>query len=85
MGRKEDRKRNRALGINIQKMPRDPFEMSDGTLVFPVDSAEGGTANLGFLSPSEFFKTTAALSDREMNRLIYNQVKHAVEHGYSKD
>jgi len=85
MGRKEDRKRNRALGINKQKMPRDPFEMSDGTLVFPVDSAEGGTANLGFLSPSEFFKTTAALSDREMNRLIYNQVKHAVEHGYSND
>ena len=85
MGRKEDRRRNRALGISRQKMPRDPFEMSDGTLVFPVGLDEGAPTSLGLLSPAEFYRTTATLSDREMNRLIYNQVKHAVEHGYSKD
>ena len=85
MGRKEDRRRNRALGISRQKMPRDPFEMSDGTLVFPVGTGEGAPTSLGLMSPAEFYRTTATLSDREMNRLIYNQVKHAVEHGYSKD
>ena len=85
MGRKEDRKRNRILGINKQRMPRDPFEMADGTVIFPVDASEGAPTSLGLLSPAEFYRTTTTLSDREMNRLIYNQLKHAVEHGYSKD
>ena len=88
MGRKENRKINRALGISNQKLANavsNPFETSDGTLIFPVGSASDAPTSFGFMSPAEFYRTTATLSDRDFNQLIYSQTKHAVEHGYILD
>ena len=70
MGRKEDRRRNRALGISNKKIPDKPIEMLDGTLLIPVNSPELAATNIGVMTPAEFYRTTAVLSDKEMNRII---------------
>ena len=85
MGRKEDRRRNRALGISNKKIPDKPIEMLDGTLLIPVNSPELAATNIGVMTPAEFYRTTAVLSDKEMNRIIYAQTRHAVENGYIRD
>ena len=90
MGRKEDRKLKKLhgekLGKNRSSMDMDigPLKVGD-ELAIPVhvDNAKGPISDLpGSLTPEEFMGVTHHLSDKELNRIIYNNAKMAVREGF---
>ena len=89
MGRKEERLRNRMekkeqkrQSIDTEKL-LTPFTVGDQTIIPVVAdrlSAPQATVD-GLMSMDEFTHFTHALSDQELNRLIYQNAKEAVKNG----
>ena len=89
MGRKEERKLKKLRGESLKKTkisapPPMPFIEGD-TRYVPIilDNVKGPVSSEGSasLSREEFEKSTHELSDRELNRIIYQDALYAVKNG----
>lgn len=89
MGRKEERRLKKLHGEKLRKN-RIPSDLNIGPLklgneiAIPVnvDNAQKPVSDLpGSVTPEEFMGLTHHLSDKELNRIIYNNAKMAVQEG----
>ena len=89
MGRKENRRMMKLDRGTKYKKPKDmeslmqAFTREDGERVYPVMVDE--PAETGITSPEGLMRMAHKVSDRELNRLIYQQAKDAVEGGVMAD
>lgn len=89
MGRKEERYK-RKLGMAPPKPSQvdkekmlTPFMMGD-TKIIPVTADQAPAPEVGgsdMMTADEFQKITHTLSDKELNRIIYQNARDAVENG----
>ena len=93
MGRKEERRLKKLHGEKLGKtrLPSDidigPMMIGDEIAIpINVDNAKGPVSELpGSMTPEEFMGVTQHLSDKELNRIIYNNAKMAVREGFMPD
>ena len=93
MGRKEERRLKKLHGEKLGKSKASP-ELNIGPMrlgdeiAIPVnvDNAKGPVSDLpSSLTPEEFMGMTHHLSDKELNRIIYNNAKMAIKEGLMPD
>ena len=94
MGRKEDRKLKKLHGEKLRRSQLPSSELNIGPvkmgneIAIPVnvDNPKGPLSDLpGSLTPEEFATVTQHISDKELNRIIYNNAKMAVREGLMPD
>ena len=94
MGRKEERRLKKLHGEKLGKSSSSSSEINIGPMkvgneiAIPVnvDNVKGPVSDLpSSLTPQEFMKVTQHLSDKELNRIIYNNAKMAVREGLMPD
>ena len=89
MGRKEERRLKRLHGEKLGKnrvsseLNIGPMKIGDEIAIpVNVDNAKGPVSDLpSSLTPEEFMGMTHHLSDKELNRIIYNNAKMAIKEG----
>ena len=94
MGRKEDRKIKKLHGEKLGKSRSSSPELNIGpirrgseiSIPVNVDNMKGPLSNLpGSMTPEEFMGMTHHLSDKELNRIIYENAKMAIREGLMPD
>ena len=94
MGRKEDRKIKKLHGEKLGKNRSSSPELNIGpirrgseiSIPVNVDNMKGPLSNLpGSMTPEEFMGMTHHLSDKELNRIIYENAKMAIREGLMPD
>lgn len=88
MGRKEDRKLKKLKGESLKKtrsgeLSLSPIIIGDKKII-PINTDNEKVPEMGKsgeMTPEEFMKVSHTLSDKELNRIIYQHARDAIEEG----
>ena len=92
MGRKEERRLKKIKGEKLGKARPSEISLTpmrrgnEISIPVNVDNMKGPFSNLpGSMTPEEFMNVTHNLSDKELNRIIYENAKMAIREGLMPD